>query len=167
MDEYRRIAADLLDMAGADQRMRVRFMADGDAWDVGVDPANAARLKEIVAEIGWPTVSLVGGEASTAAWLLAQHAPDDLDFMERCLELMKQAGPGEVRLSDIALLEDRVRIIRGRPQVYGTQFCDLGNGWQPFPIENPEGVDVRRAAMGLDTFAENVARIRTVHPEAR
>lgn len=166
MDDYRRIAAELLEMAEADQRMRVRFLADRNAWDVTVDQVNTARLKEIVAEIGWPTVSMVGAEASSAAWLLAQHAPDDLEFMQRCLELMRQAAPGEVKLSNIALLDDRVRIIQGRPQRYGTQFRDLGNGWEPFPIEDPERVDERRAAMGLDTVAEDVARVRKRYSEA-
>ncbi|MGW0435747.1 DUF6624 domain-containing protein [Micromonospora sp. NPDC003197] len=163
MDDYRKIAAELLAMADTDQQMRTRAHVDMDLWDVEVDHVNTARLKEIIDQIGWPTVSKVGAEASSAAWLVAQHAPDDLDFMKRCLLLMQQAGPGEVKLSNIALLDDRVRIIQDQPQVYGTQFCNTGNGWDPFPIEDPERVNERRAAMGLDTFEDDVARIREMY----
>jgi len=163
VDDYRQIANELLAMADADQQMRARAEVDRDLWDVEVDRVNTARLKEIIDQVGWPTVSKVGAEASSAAWLVAQHAPDGLDFMKRCLHLMRQAGPGEIKLSNIALLDDRVRIIQDQPQVYGTQFCDRGNGWESFPIEDPERVNERRAAMGLDTFEENVARIRETY----
>jgi hypothetical protein len=163
MNEYRQIAAELLAMADADQLMRTRALTDTDAWDVEIDRVNTTRLKQIVAQVGWPTVSRVGREASSAAWLLVQHAPDDLDFMRHCLELMKQAEPGEVKLSNVAFLEDRVRILQGRPQLYGTQFCNTGDGYQPLPIENPDSVDERRSSMELDTLAENVARIRELY----
>lgn len=163
MNEYRQIAAELLAMADADQQMRTRALADTDTWDEEIDRANTTRLNQIVAQIGWPTVSRVGREASSAAWLLVQHAPDGLDFMRHCLELMKQAEPGEVKLSNIALLEDRVRILQGQLQLYGTQFCNTGDGYQPLPIENPDSVDERRSSMGLDTLVENVARIRELY----
>jgi hypothetical protein len=159
------VAAELLAMANADQQMRTRALADTDAWDVQIDRANTARLKHIVGQIGWPTMSKVGREASSAAWLLVQHAPDSLDFMRHCLELMKQAEPREVKLSNIAFLEDRVRILQDEPQLYGTQFRDMGDGYQPFPIEDPDRVDERRSLAGLDTLAENVARIRELHSD--
>ncbi|MFC6021720.1 DUF6624 domain-containing protein [Plantactinospora solaniradicis] len=161
--EYPQIAAELLAMADADEQMRTRFLIGTATWDAEIDRVNTARLKNIIAEIGWPTVSKVGVEASSAAWLLAQHAADDLDFMTCCLGMMKEAGPGEVKLSNIALLDDRVRIIQGQPQVYGTQFCEKGAGHEPFPIEDPESVDERRAAVGLDTLEENVARVREMY----
>ncbi|WP_234361458.1 DUF6624 domain-containing protein [Plantactinospora sp. BB1] len=106
MGEYQQIAAELLAMADTVQQMRTRALADMDAWDIQIDRANTARLNQIVDQIGWPTVSKVGREASSSAWLLVQHVPDSLDFMRHCLELMKQAEPGEVKLSNIALLED-------------------------------------------------------------
>jgi hypothetical protein len=163
MGKYQQIAAELLAMADTDQQMRTRALADTDAWDIQIDRANTARLKQIVDQIGWPTVSKVGRQASSAAWLLVQHAPDSLDFMRHCLELMKQDEPGEVKLSNIALLEDRVRILQDELQLYGTQFCDTGDGYQPFPIQDPDSVDERRSSMGLDTLAENVARIREMY----
>ena len=41
-----------------------------------------------------------------------------------------------------------------RMQVYGTQFTAGRSGPEPQPIEDPEGVDERRAAVGLEPLAE-------------
>lgn len=36
---------------------------------------NAARLREIIAEHGWPHEEIAGEDGAKAAWLIAQHAP--------------------------------------------------------------------------------------------
>src|SRR5215831_20078988 len=83
------VAADLIEMAAQDQAMRRQDLHDRAAWDAweAVDREHQRRLGDILDRWGWPTIALVGAEASQAAWLLAQHAPD-LAFMERGLELM-------------------------------------------------------------------------------
>jgi hypothetical protein len=53
----------------------------------------------------------------------------------------------------MALLEDRVLVNQGRPQVYGSQFYDLGDDMVPYTIEDPIHVDERRQAMNLMPFA--------------
>lgn len=92
-----------------------------------------------------------------------QHAYADPDFMKECLALMKQAGEGEVNPANIAFLEDRILTMDDKPQIYGTQFRTIKGVTEPFPIEDPEHVDERRASVGLDTFAENEARIKAMH----
>lgn len=62
-----------------------------------------------------------------------------------------------------AFLEDRLLTMEDKPQIYGTQFRNIGNGFEPFPIEDPEHVDERRARVGLGTLAENEARIKRVY----
>jgi len=156
------IARELHKMSQADQDMRMKAQANMDEWDNSIDARNTARLKEIIAEIGWPTISKVGAEASQAAWLLIQHAYAEADFMKRCLELMKQT-PHDVRPANIAFLEDRLLTMENKPQVYGTQFRNVGDGWEPFPIEDPKHVDERRASVGLNTLAENEARIKATY----
>ncbi len=54
-----------------------------------VDARNLKRLKEIVQIMGWPTKRLVGEEASTGAFLIAQHAASDLPFMTMALPTSK------------------------------------------------------------------------------
>jgi len=119
-----------------------------------VDAANTKRLKEIVAEHGWPGRSLVGRDGALAAFLIAQHADADPAFQERCLELMQAASPGEVSPGDVAYLTDRVRVNSGQPQLYGTQFWMPNGALVPRPIEDPDLLDARREAAGLIPMSE-------------
>ena len=72
---------------------------------------------------------------------------------------MKDAKEGNVEPADIAYLEDRLLIMEGKPQIYGTQFRTIDGVSEPFPIEDPEHVDERRASVGLDTYAAYEARM--------
>lgn len=157
--QYPEIAAEITAMYDADQKMRLMAEEDDSVWDETMDPRNTARMKEIVEQIGWPTVSKVGKKASGDAWLLVQHADKDIEFQKYCLGLMKQELAGEVDLGDIAYLEDRVRINSGQPQLYGTQFRWTKDNKPLQDIEDKENVDQRRAEMGLDTLAENLERM--------
>lgn len=147
-------------MCAVDQDMREKSLQDDSLWDEEVDSKNTEVMKQIVAEIGWPTVSKVGKEASHDAWLLVQHADHDPKFQQECLALMKQESESEVSPVDIAYLEDRIRVNTGQGQVYGTQFHETrdaeGNVVQygPRPIEDPEHLDERRAKAGLEPHAE-------------
>jgi len=153
------IAEKINSMAKIDQDIRQKEIDDPEFWGGDIDKEHTEKIKEIIDEIGWPTISKVGEEASFNAWLLVQHADHDVPFQERCLELMKQESEGEVSKHDLAYLEDRVRINTGRLQVYGTQFKSVedNNGiFEPKDIEDPDRVDERRKSMGLKTLAENV-----------
>jgi hypothetical protein len=49
----------------------------------------------------------------------------------------------------------------GKLQIYGTQFQPSKNGeLNPYPIENPESVNDRRLAVGLNTLEERTAELR-------
>jgi hypothetical protein len=153
--KYPEIAAEITAMYDADQDMRIKAEEDDSIWDETMDPRNTARMKEIVEDIGWPTISKVGEKVSGDAWLLVQHADRNVDFQKHCLELMKAEQAGEVALHDIAYLEDRVRVNSGQPQLYGTQF--RWEGSKPIQnIEDPEHIEERRKEMGLNTLAENL-----------
>lgn len=156
---FNEVAGELIAMSKEDQEMRERAMQSMDSWDATVDHKNTARLKTIVDKIGWLTVSKVGTEASRSAWLLVQHATNESDFMRHCLELMKTAPEGDVSPANMALLEDRLLTMDGKPQIYGTQFRMVDGVTEPFPIEDFEHIDVRRKQVGLDPFAEYEARI--------
>lgn len=156
------LASELLQMAEVDQAMRLKAIEDETAWDASVDDANASRLAEIIEQDGWPTIPKVGGEASHAAWLLVQHAPG-LDFMKRCLKLMKAAPSGAVNPTNVAFLKDRVLMMEGKPQIYGIQFQGTDEGMKVHPIENPDEVDIRRTSVGLSTLAENKVRLSELY----
>jgi len=158
------IAAELLAMSRVDQTMRDTYQTTNE-WDYAVDEKNTARLKEIIEERGWPTITSVGKKAASAAWLLAQHADKDPAFQEKCLSLMKELPEDEVILWNIALFEDRVRMNTGRPQLYGTQFRMSEGNFGPVPIEDEEHLEERRAAMGLESFEEYTRDMHEMYEE--
>ncbi|MDD2656251.1 MAG: hypothetical protein PHQ18_01630 [Patescibacteria group bacterium] len=134
------------------------------------DQENTQRLKEIIDRIGWPTKSKVGENSAHYAWLLAQHADQDLEFQKKCLELMKQEQKEEVQQEDVASLEDRTLVAEKKPQRYGTQ-CSIENGIlylpkkTPTEIFEPENLDKRRAEMGMEPFAEHEEAMRKMYEE--
>jgi hypothetical protein len=86
-----------------------------------VDEANTARLTELTAHHGWPGRTLVGDDGAHAAWLLAQHT--DPKSQLAFLDLLRAAvTAGEASATDLAYLEDQVRMDAGQPQQYGTKF---------------------------------------------
>ncbi|MEV4170051.1 DUF6624 domain-containing protein [Nonomuraea sp. NPDC049709] len=125
-----------------------------------LDEGNTAWLYSVVANRGWPLISQVGERAARAAWLLAQHATSP-EVQRLFHYVMADAVESDEASShDFAYLEDRVRVRSGRPQLYGTQFHDGGDGLEPMPIEDPGLLDERRRAMGLEPFAEYEAFIK-------
>lgn len=153
---YPYIASELTQMIKIDQDMREKNLEDDDAWDEEVDKQNTERMKKIVSEIGWPTISKVGKSGADDAWLLVQHADHDVAFQRKCLELMKELPAGEIEKRHIAFLEDRVLLKEVGLQTYGTQFDQKEGKHIPMPIRDPEQVDERRNKMDLGTLEEGI-----------
>jgi hypothetical protein len=153
MINLRQIAKELIEMAERDQKMR-----KSNTWNDKVDTENTKRMQQIIDQIGWPTISKVGKTASHDAWLLVQHADHNVLFQKRCLQLLRKIPIKEIRKSNIAYLEDRVRVNQGKKQVYGTQmyFDDKKKVYVPRPIEDPDNVDLRRKQMGLEKLEDYV-----------
>lgn len=168
MDE--RLRAELLARRDEDQRIRgvlARWRGTGALpaevaaeWQ-RVDEGNTVWLGRIVGAMGWPGRSLVGEDGTHAACLLAQHA-DRLPQLQRLFlgALNGAVAEGEAPARALAYLEDRVLTNNGLDQVYGTQFTGAGEELAPYPIDDPENLDERRAAVGLEPFAEYAARLR-------
>lgn len=150
------IAQQLRKRAAHEQRLRQTWEESPDNEEIRnqvreTDKANTSFLEEVVSRYGWPKLSEVGEETAEAAWLIAQHTPDE-SFLKRCLELM-QNSPSEVKPQNLARTIDRVRLNTGQNQLYGTHFTQNKDGiWEPLPIEDPAAVEERRVAMGLPTI---------------
>ena len=123
------------------------------------DSARTRRLKEIVASHGWLTPALVGKDGAGAAWLILQHSPD-YAWQEQMLPVLERAAAaGEMSRTDVALLTDRVLVHRGKPQRYGNSFSFKGGRLVADPIEDIDGLDARRAAIGLPPMLEYVRQL--------
>jgi len=122
---------------------------------------NAGALQAIVSARGWPGLSLVGPEASRAAWGLAQHAICTPALQRGFREALAAAvAAGEAPAAQLAMLTDRIRFHEGRPQVYGTVLDWGPDGQLDCQVEAPASLDERRAAVGLPPFAESLAAQR-------
>lgn len=155
MDE--RLREELKTMAGEDRRVRQELLEKGELGDAyapqmeALHRQNAARLKDIIVEHGWPDRDLVGDEGTIAAWFIAQHAIGNPEFQRQALKLVQEkVGQGRVPAAQEAYLFDRIAMYEGRPQRYGTQSLPCPDGkYRRWQTENPEALNQRRVSMGL------------------
>ncbi len=155
------LRAELMQMDEYDQAVRAELAADGSLFDgyhprmAAVHDANAARLRAIIATHGWPTEPLVGVDGAKAAHRIAQHAINHPEFMRECRRLLDEASArSEAPRWQFAYIDDRIRVFEGLKQRYGTQWRGGPHGLEPYPIEDPDHVDERRATLGLPSLAE-------------
>ena len=126
---------------------------------------HTTRLEEILDKHGWPSARTVGEDASVAAWLLLQHSP--IEVQKARLPLLRAATEqGDVPARCLPYVEDRVRMSEGRDQLCGTQIT-RGEDGKPtlWPIEDPNGVDARREAAGLEPLNEYLQRFGLQRPD--
>ena len=162
--QHPELQAELIRISGLEQlNAQLRSMADSSRQDPNTSvivpargrvengEANVRRLKAIVAEHGWPTVSMVGIRGAHAAALIA-FASKDPGFMAEGLARMEPLMQrDEVSANDYALLYDIVRT----PQRFGTQStCENGTLKPSKPIEDPAHLEERRKALGLFTLPQ-------------
>lgn len=153
------LAQKLIAMAEEDQRVLQRLFESGELPAEYYHPEmkalherNTTALKDIIKDYGWPVISLVGNKGADSAWLIVQHAVSDQAFMTECVALMKQSVD-DIEGWQLAFLQDRVLTMSGKDQYYGTQFDKDDEGWpKPFPIADPDSVNERRLALGLNTL---------------
>ncbi|MFF2025232.1 DUF6624 domain-containing protein [Streptomyces sp. NPDC058171] len=160
------IARDLLhrvEIARRDRRrlLRVHLPAAEAGQARHQDYANANVLRRIVSQLGWPTRELLGEEALTAVWEIALRADALADFQRLALRLLDGAVVrGEATIQQWAHLHDRCAVNAGNLQRYGTQYLLGPDGPEPAPVEDPEQLDVRRAAVGLPPHVQARATLR-------
>ncbi|MYW05435.1 hypothetical protein GT354_45615 [Streptomyces sp. SID3343] len=126
-----------------------------------MEAGNTRWLKETINAHGWPGFDRVDAEGSDHVCLLVTDADSDPEFRRSCLRLLEEAvTAGQASARWLAHLTDRVRVHDGRPQLYATQYAVFDGISGAGPVEDPDGLDRRRAEMGLDPVAEYDRRVR-------
>lgn len=83
-----------------------------------------------------------------AAFIILQHG-DISKVLDLVPEIKDAADSGLISQQKYALFADRVAVVRGEPQEFGSQaFCVNGEPVFP-PIKDPSGVDQRRKELGM------------------
>ena len=148
-----------------DQDARYAAMKDLGNWNLRlkikkIDVRNTEAAKSIVRRMGWPTFAMIGKKASHAFWLIVQHSDLERRFQAKCLGLLKEAVvKKQAHPKDLALLTDRVLVAQGKKQLFGTQFHRKGETLIPQPIRDRKGLEARRKAHGLGSFAANLRKM--------
>jgi len=155
----------------ADQQIRAKIkkeMPSGDASKIkqmalemkASDKQNQLYISQLLDQCGWPE-GLTAEESSTV-FLVIDHA--DLAFMQKYLPVLEsQAQAGNVSKSDLATIRDRVQMLTGKKQVYGTQTLKTGKEVYVWPVENEAGLDARRKEMGLPSMEEYIGMLNKAY----
>ncbi|KFF15719.1 DUF6624 domain-containing protein [Chryseobacterium sp. JM1] len=156
------LSKELIELAEKDLSVREKLASEGTLFGryhpemEEVHSHNAKRLREIIREIGFPTISKVGEKASDAAWLVIQHAIGEPEFLQTCYDLMIENN-GDINPSNIALLYDRIQVFQSKPQRYGTQLTAEGT---IYPVEDKSTLNNGRTQMNLRLLSqEEIDRI--------
>src|SRR5579884_962186 len=139
MEGWETIAKEIHQMYEKDQDLTVDPVLGTSEEGLEIKKKHTERMKEIVKQFGWPSISKIGVRPSSEAWFLVHHSDQDVQFQKEVLEMLKKLPEGEAKSVNIAMLEDRVRKNQGLPQLYGTiwRFDPDTEKQLPSPIEDP------------------------------
>jgi len=124
-----------------------------------VDSLNQTMVFDILDNDGWP--SNLSDKANRAIWIVIDHS--DLTSRSKYVSFVRaKADEGILDKSDYAMLNDRVLMEEGKPQVYGTQIKmaatfdgeDMAMQLYLWPVENPDALDSLRRSVGLSPIEE-------------
>ncbi|MFT5923674.1 MAG: hypothetical protein ACI9LE_000659 [Paraglaciecola sp.] len=149
----------LLNMAQQSKQIQAAQKSDAtEALNIiatDISQLHTQTLNEIVHVQGWPTKAQVTEQGVKAAFMLVSHSKN-LSFQQDMLQLIiqsyidKQGIGGEA----VATFIDKVSIVQGKNQVFGTQTDLIGGKVIFATIENKKSVDQLRAQMGMPSLAE-------------
>ena len=126
------------------------------------DAELTSELKQIVDQKGWPTIWLVGIDASNAAMLVLTHSADHAWQAKLLPQLEKLADASQIDASQLALVIDKELIAEGKLQRYGTQFKFVNGEMAMYGVEDPGGLDhIRARAMlpPLDVYKQTLSQM--------
>ncbi len=157
----------LLTIDRMDAALRTHWVASGFGDEETEDRLRALTdvavrwLEDVVERHGWPGQALVGRAAALAACRLVQHAEGPPAFQRDCLRLIEQAArDGDLPWRQVAYVTDALRLLEGRPQLYGTKFRMQEGNLEPCPIEQPDRVDELRRGLRMEPLARYANRLR-------
>ncbi len=133
-----------------------RAAALGAAWTLveAIDRRNQAALKAMLpSDGGWFGRTAFGEDAARAAWLITVHAVNDRRLMrDAAVRMAPLVADGEVLPAWYASVVDRLAVLEGRPQRFGTQPVCRAGSWTMGEVEDPDSLDARRAELGLQAM---------------
>jgi len=122
------------------------FVIDSDK-----DYSNLQIVINIIDKCGMPNLEIVEKKHLQAIWLTLQH--NDNYYRKKYFKYIKKiVTNGDLDLSYLAMMEDRILVEDGKLQLYGTQvkFNEETKKWELCPISEPSSLEKRRKEMNLE-----------------
>ena len=123
------------------------------------DVINLKKVTFIIDRYGWLGSNTIGIKGNSALFLVIQHA--NPTTQEKYLPIMREAVKnGKANGAELALLEDRVALIQGKKQLYGSQIRKNENTgkFELSPIEDEINLNKRRVDVGLEPIEKYVKK---------
>lgn len=130
---------------------------------IALTTRHVERLAAIVRDGGWPGLTSVASDGADAAWIVAQHGDAANEVRRALLDALASAvETGDADPRHYASLADRIAVVDGEPQRFGTSLVlgDDGGARIAGPVTDREGLDAARRELGLPTIDEEVAELR-------
>jgi hypothetical protein len=152
-EQVQSIQAELARRKKIDQEVRINPAKGGDMAKVDAD--NTSYLVKLVQDVGWIDVGRFGARASNDAFLLVQHS-GQLPLMLAARPLIeKDVKAKRLDAQPYALLFDRLQVMLGEKQRYGTQLGTNDKGELVLlSLEDRARVEELRKSIGLFPLAK-------------
>ena len=141
-----------------DRRFDVHYFPDTADYTCAVrDEKHFQYFKKIMGGQAWPKASEVGERAAKTAFLIVSHAGDTTHIAHYLPLLKQRCTEGEAEWLHYATLYDRLQVMRGLPQRFGTQYKppEKPDGkLQRFPLEDAGKVHRWREELGIEPLSE-------------
>lgn len=117
------------------------------------------RMLQLIDKYGWPKYSSVGRLAADAPLLVINHHESEAVRKKYLPQIKQSCLENEGSCIEFAKIQDRILVNEGKQQIYGMQFqYNSKRELEPFPIVNPEYVDIRRKKIGLEPLKDYLKR---------
>ncbi len=119
------------------------------------DSINLIKVEAMISAYGWLSSNLIGNDGNTTLFMVIQHS--DIKTQQKYLSIVRDAvKKGSAKASHLALLEDRVALLLGDQQIYGSQISwnKKTDKYYVAPLFDPDNVDKRRREVGLPPIAD-------------
>lgn len=116
---------------------------------------NEKKVRHILDTQGWPDIDRIGEQGNRTICNVIQHSDNEVRVLY--LPLMRKAvADGNLSPQYLVRAEDRIATERGDLQVYGGQmkYYPETKSFNVWPVYDPENIDKRRAAIGLEPISE-------------
>lgn len=129
--------------------------ANRQAYDPKTDYSNLEFVVNVIDQCGMPESS----KNIKTIFLVVQH--NHSIYQKRYIQQFKAAAQnGKLNRSSLAMMEDRILLNDGKPQIYGSQLTRKTGEtkWKLHDLMEPERVNIRRAEVGLEPIEAYLER---------